>query len=149
MHCNLYVPSAYIVYLHYSSGDTALAYVKTFTYLGVLIHSSLSYREHINHTASRTLYAIIRARKGASQQARRTAFFSVCLPLLEYASEIWNPHLRYLVQDLESINRKAFRWACRFGKYEHISSAMEEFNWPTLEDRRKLKDCHTPGKIYK
>ena len=28
-------------------------------------------------------------------------------------------------------------------KYEHILSTMEEFNWPTLEDRRKLKDCHT------
>ena len=85
----------------------------------------------------------MRALKGALQQAKRTAVFSVCLPLLEYASEIWNPHLRYLVQDLESINRKAFRWACRFGKYEHILSAMEEFNWPTLENRPKLKDCHT------
>ena len=134
----------------YSSGNTALASMETFTSLGVLIHNSLSYKEHINNTlrkASRTLYAIMRAPKGASQQAKRTAFFSVCLPLLEYASEIWNPHLRYLVQDLESINRNAFRWACRFGKYEHISSAMEEFNWPTLENRRKLKYCHTLEKI--
>ena len=134
----------------YSSGNTALASTETFTYLGVLVHSPLSYREHISHTlrkASRTLYAIMRALKEASRQAKRTSFFSVCLPLLEYALEIWNPHLRYLVQDLEPINRKAFRWACRFGKYEHISSATEEFNWPTLEDRRILKDCHTLEKI--
>ena len=113
----------------HSSGNTALASTETFTYLGVLIHNSLSYKEHINHTlrkASRTLYAIMRAPKGASQQAKRTAFFSVCLPLLEYASEIRNLHLRYLVQDLESINRKAFRWACRFGKYEHVSSSAME-----------------------
>ena len=68
-------------------------------------------------------------------------------PLLEDASEIWNPHLRYLVQDLESMNRKAFRWACRFGKYEYISTAMEEFGWPTVEDRRKLEDCYTLEKI--
>ena len=133
----------------YSSGNTALASTETFTYLGVLVHSSLSYKEHINYTsrkASRILFAIMRALKGASQQAKRTAFL-VFLPLLEYASEIWNPHLWYLVQDLELINRKAFRWACRFGKYEHISSAMEEFNWPTLGDRSKLKDCHTLEKI--
>ena len=86
MHCNLYA---------------ALDSTETFTYLGVLIRSSLSYREHMNNTlrkASRTLYAIMRALKGASQQA----FFSVCLPLLEYVSEIWNPHLRHLVQGLES-----------------------------------------------
>ena len=134
----------------YCSGNIALASTETFTFLGVSVHCSLSYREHINHIlrkASRTLYAITRALKGASQQAKRSAFFSVCLPLLEYASEIWNSHLRYLVQDLKSINRKAFRWACRFGKCEHISSAMKEFNWPPLEDRRKLKDCHILEKI--
>ena len=75
----------------YSSSNTALASTETFTYLGVLIHSSLSYREHINNTlrkASRTLCAIMTVLEGASHQAKRTAFFSVCLPLLEYASEI-------------------------------------------------------------
>ena len=69
----------------YSSGNTALASTETFTYLGVLIHSSLSYREHINHTlkkASRTLDAIMRALKGASQQAKTTAFLVyACLSL--------------------------------------------------------------------
>ena len=72
----------------YSSGNTALASTETFRYRGVLIHSSMSYGEDINHTltnTSRTLYAIMRALKGASQQPKRTAFFSVCLPFLRYA----------------------------------------------------------------
>ena len=43
-------------------------------------------------------------------------FFSVCLPLLEYASEIWNPKLKYLVQSLETIDQKSFRWAYGFKK---------------------------------
>ena len=75
----------------YSSGNVALVSTETFTYLGVLVHSSLLYREHINHTlrkASRTLYAIMRALKGASQQAKRTAFLvSACLSL--------NTHLKF------------------------------------------------------
>ena len=33
----------------YSSGNTALASTETFTYMGVLVHSSLSYQKHINH----------------------------------------------------------------------------------------------------
>ena len=133
----------------YSSGNTALASTETFTYLGVLVHSSLSYTEHINYTskkANRILYAIMGALKRASQQAKKNSMFQY-MPLHEYASEIRNLHLRYLVQDLESINRKDFRWACRFGKYEHISSDMEEFNWPTLGDRSKRKDCHTLEKM--
>ena len=68
----------------YSSENIALTSTET-TYLGVSAYSSLLYKEHIDHTlmkASRTLYAIMRALKGASQQAKRTAFVSVCLPLL-------------------------------------------------------------------
>ena len=70
MHCNLYA---------------ALDSTETFTYLGVSIRSSLSYREHINDTlrkVSRTLYAIMRARKGASQQAEGTAFLVYVCPSL-------------------------------------------------------------------
>ena len=75
----------------YSSGNVALASTKTFTYLGVFAHSSTSYREHINHTlrkASRTLYAIMKAPKGASQQAKRTAFLVSACPSL-------NTHLKF------------------------------------------------------
>ena len=75
------------------------------------------------------------------------AYVSVCLPLHGYASEVWNSHLRYLVADMESINQKAFRQACYFQKYEDITSAMKNSNWPTLEDRRQIKDCCTHDKI--
>ena len=68
---------------------------------------------------------LMRALKGASALATRTAYFSACLPLMEYASEIWNPDLRYLIQDIEKVNRKAFRWAhCYSSKYDNISSEM-------------------------
>ena len=82
-----------------------------------LVHSSLSYKDYINTIlikVCRTLYGIMRAPKGASKQAKRTANFSVCLSFLEYTSEAWILHLRYLVKDRESKKRKAFRWACHF-----------------------------------
>ena len=69
----------------YSSGNTALASMETFTYLGVLVRSSLSYKEHINHivrNASRTSYAIMRALKGASQQAKEQNFLVCACPSL-------------------------------------------------------------------
>ena len=49
----------------------------------------------------------------------------------------------YLVQELES---KLSGGHVAVESFEYISSAMEEFSWPTLEDWRKLKDCHTHGK---
>ena len=65
---------------------------------------------------------------------------------MKYASEIWNPDLRYLIQDIEKINRKAFRWAHCFSKYDNISYEMIR-DWHSLESRREMKDLRTLHKI--
>ena len=134
----------------YSHGAAPLRATNSFIYLGVCVCSSLSFNNHINNTirkANSTLFMLIRALKGASSLAKRTAYFSVCLPLMEYASEIWNPDLGYLIQDIEKVNRKAFRWAHCYSKYDNISSEMIRRDWHPLESRREMKDLRTLHKI--
>lgn len=134
----------------YSHGAAPLRATDSFIYLGVCVCSSLSFNNHINNTirkANSTLFMLMRALKGASSLAKRTAYFSVCLPLMEYASEIWNPDLGYLIQDIEKVNRKAFRWAHCYSKYDNISSEMIRRDWHPLESRREMKDLRTLHKI--
>jgi hypothetical protein len=134
----------------YTLGDTPLASSNRFTYLGINVCHTLSFNAHIKQTlqkASGTLYMLMRALKNASCSAKRTSYFSICLPVLEYASEIWSPSMKYLIADLEKINRKAFRWAYTFRKFDSISSEMEKVNWPTLMSRRVEKDAKTLRKI--
>ena len=158
----------------YSLGAGPLRASDSFIYLGVCVCSSLSFNNHINNTiqkANSTLFMLMRALKKASSLAKRTAYFSVCLvgwlvvifievflrninsvdlsclPLMEYASEIWNPDLGYLIQDIEKVNLKAFRWAHCYRKYDNISSEMIRRDWHPLEYRREMKDLRTLHKI--
>jgi hypothetical protein len=91
---------------------------------------------------------LMRVLKNASTQAKRLAYFSICIPVLEYASELWSPHLKYQIDNIENVNRRAFRWVYSFKKYDRISDKMQELNWPTLQERRDQKDKNTLFKIY-
>lgn len=140
------VKSQYIYHLQ----GAPLVCTHEFTYLGVKVSSSLSFDAHIRQTlqkASATLYMLMRALKKASPKAKRTSYFSICLPLLEYASEVWNPSLAYQIANFERINRKAFRWAYSYKKFDSISKEMERAGWPTLLSRRVSKDKKTLDKI--
>jgi hypothetical protein len=140
------VKSQYIYHLQ----GAPLVCTHEFTYLGVKVSSSLSFDAHIRQTlqkASATLYMLMRALKKASPKAKRTSYFSICLPLLEYASEVWSPSLAYQIANFERINRKAFRWAYSYKKFDSISKEMERAGWPTLLSRRVSKDKKTLDKI--
>lgn len=134
----------------YQIDSIPLAHTDCFTYLGVRVLNTLSFSVHIAHTlqkANSTLYMLMRALKNASSASKRTSYFSICLPLLEYASEVWSPSLAYHIADFEKINRKAFRWAYSFKKFDSISSQMEKAKWHTLAIRRAQKDQKTLHKI--
>ena len=134
----------------YNYCGTSLISSQSFLYLGILVSSTLNFNEHINRIirkANGTLFMLMRTLKNTSPNVKRTAYYSVCRPLLEYASEIWSPHFDYSIQDLESINRKAFRWANNLRKFDSISSEMVKMGWQTLAERRRIKDESTLQKI--
>ena len=135
----------------YDLENTEINQVTSFIYyLGVSVSNSLSFKIHISQVirkATNTLYMLMRALKGASSLAKKTAYFSVCLPLLEYASEIWNPSFKYLIHSMESVNRRVFRWVYSYKKFDVITCYMNSNDWPTLEHRRSVKDRRSLDKI--
>ena len=38
------------------------------------------------------------------------AYSTLCKPILEYASEVWDPSSKQLEQQIEAVQRKAFRF---------------------------------------
>ena len=62
---------------------------------------------------------------------------SLALPILEYCSPVWFPHLKKGLNALEKVQRRASK--CAFGNFGRDMSYEERLmvlKWPTLEQRR-------------
>jgi len=119
-------------------------------YLGIIIDNKLNFLEHINFIVKRStgiLYMLMRSLKKAHTLTKKTAFFTICRPILEFSSIIWSPHHQKYIDKLEAVNRRAFRWAFNKSKHDHISHEMENNDWPTLKNRRELSDMAFYDKI--
>jgi ribonuclease P/MRP protein subunit RPP40 len=69
-------------------------------------------------------------------------------PHLEFASSVWNPHLKKDIDALEKVKKRAtrFPFQCKGMKY---SERLKLFNMQTLEDRRVRGDCIQYFKIMR
>ena len=120
-----------------------IASVDSVKYLGVTIDERLSFNNHITEIcskANRALTMLMRNLKKAKRKTRILAYKTICRPKLEYASQVWSPHLQKHINCIEAINRRAFRWCFNYRKYDKISECMFLNNWPTLESRRTESD---------
>ena len=76
------------------------------TYLGVIIHKSLSWSPHISDIvtkASRTLNFIKRNLSKCSSQVKESAYLMMIRPQMEYASDVWDPHCVGDIMELEKV----------------------------------------------
>ena len=76
------------------------------TYLGVIIHKSLSWSPHISDIitkASKTLNFITRNLSKRSSQVKESAYLTMVRPQLEYASDVWDPHYVGDIMELEKV----------------------------------------------
>ena len=65
-------------------------------------------------------------------------YTSLVRPILEYATQVWDPYQKSLLYKIEMIQRRAARWV--FSNYDFhssVSSMLKDLNWSTLEERRK------------
>ena len=66
------------------------------------------------------------------------------LPILEYSSQVWNPHTQKNVKKLEDVQLRAARWVCGscYSQATHpweksSHQCCRELNWPALSVRRE------------
>ena len=93
-----------------------LEQVEHFKYLGVLFSSDLSWSTHIDSICSkaRKLVGLLYRRFSANvdSQPLLEMYKLLVRPHLEYAAQIWNPHLVKNITKLEDIQKFALRMCC-------------------------------------
>ena len=84
-------------------------------YLGLHVHSKLSWSKHCKSVvskATRSLNCLRCSMFGCSREAKRIAYRALVRPILEYAAVVWCPHATGDIKLLESFQGRAARWIC-------------------------------------
>lgn len=128
------IPTQY--YLH----GVLLESVTSAKYLGVDISSDLSWDTHINKStkkANQTLGFLRRNVKVKSEPLKSIAYQTLVRPQLEYSSEVWSPHSQTLINQLESVQRRAARWIkADYARTSSVTAMLESLNLRRLDLRR-------------
>ena len=128
------IPSRY--FLH----GTLLESVSSAKYLGVDISHNLSWDDHVNRItkkANQTLGFLRRNIKVKSESLKANAYKTLVRPQLEYASEVWAPHTKSLVDQIEAVQRRSARWIkSDYGQTSSVTSMLNSLNLRQLDLRR-------------
>ena len=126
---------------NYHIGGASIQSTRSIKYLGVLLQGDLHWDGHISSVvsrASRVLGLMRSVLYDAPPKVKMVAYVTLCRPILEYASAVWDPYVKKLTYDLEIIQNKAIRFIFSVkGRDTSISTIKESNNISTLQDRRK------------
>jgi len=113
-------------------------------YLGVHIHSKLSWDIHINHVtakAKRALGFVRRNLRHCHPDTKKRAYIALVRPLVEYCSVVWDPHHQNKINKIENIQRAAARFVVgkpyRRNDDTSVTQILRELGWDTLQTRRR------------
>ena len=118
---------------------STLERVDCYKYLGVLLTDDLSWSMHaetVCQKVRRVLGLLYRRFYGhASQESLKQLYLSLVLPHLEYACQVWDPHLSKDINALEKVQKFACKlatakWDC---SYEELLGLMQ---LKSLQNRR-------------
>ncbi|KAF6019972.1 CPS1 [Bugula neritina] len=118
-------------------------------YLGVYIQSDLKCHGHTMNTVkkgNRLLAMIGRCLFSASTKTKMIAFNTVVWPVLEYASQVWSPYIKTLIDKVETVQRRAvnLKWILfTWSRYQgHINTAK-------MTILRCLSKATKPASVWK
>ena len=138
--------------IQYKLGDNTLNEVETIRDLGIMVDNKLKFREHISKI-TRSAYHKMRIffRLIKSRRIKVWTFIYKCYirPILEFATEVWNPNLKMDVARVEKCQRFFTRIALKKCRLPHIpyQQRLDLFHLPTLECRRTIADLVLVHKI--
>ena len=116
--------------------------LKSAKYLGCTISSDLKWNEHIKNIctkANKTIGFLKRNLNINNTTIKETAYKSLVRPTLEYASTVWDPYQQNNKNRLEMVQRRAARYVTnRYHNTSSVSDMLNQLEWKTLEDRRRI-----------
>jgi len=111
-------------------------------YLGIIIHSDLSWAEQVDHTvqkAWRALHFVMRVVKKGNKNTKSIAYKSLVCPILEYGAACWDPYRECQIKALDRVQKRAANFA-------HDTGGLD---WESLAQHRKLARMCAMFKAYK
>ena len=97
--------------------------------------------------ANRTLGMVKRGLREAPIKTKLLAIKSLVIPILEYATQVWSPHNKNLIKNIEKVQRDGVKWVYRLKKRESVSNCMTDNGIICLSDRRDNIDIQFLRKI--
>ena len=130
-----------IINTSYQLHGHTLEVVDSSKYLGVTISEDLTWRKHIEDTATKankTLGFVRRNLSECTSQVKSVAYTTMVRPRLEYSSTVWDPHLTSDVHTLEQVQRRAARFVNR--NYTQrtpgcVTNMVQSLGWESLQQR--------------
>ena len=99
----------------------------------------MTWKEHVKRTISKanTSRAFLQRNIASCFRAVKDACYKIMIrPIIEYAAIIWSPYTQSLINNLETVQRKAARFVCNnYYRYSSIPEMLQQLGWPTLEHR--------------
>ena len=131
--------------------DKIIPEVSNFKDLGVNMSSNLQFHVHISkivQSASRAASLIMRTFKCKKPVFMVKMFNTFIRSKLEYASSIWNPHSKILINQIENVQRKFTKRLPGLWNKSYVER-LKILNLCTLEERRLRLDLIFLYKILK
>ena len=127
---------------NYSIHNTTILETDAAKYLGVIIDSKLNWKKQfisIRNKCNRTLSFIMRNLNKCPQSVKARCYTALVRPIAEYACQVWDPHFKIDITNLEKIQNRAGRFATGNYLLETGNSKINRdlLGWETLEERRQ------------
>ena len=89
--------------------------------------------------AMRVLGILQRSLSSCGRYVKERSYLSLVRPIVEYATVAWFPQTKKGIDCIESVQRRAARLinndcSC----YSSVSTMVTDFNWPSLQSRRRI-----------
>jgi hypothetical protein len=119
-----HIPTLYLLH------NTTLETVPSSKYLGITISNDLTWNKHINNITTK-------ANQVQSERLKSTANKTLVKRQLEYSSTVWSPYTGTLIDQIESVQRRAARWVKNdFGRMSSVTDMLTSLQWRRLDLRR-------------
>ena len=104
------------------------------------IQSKLNWKPHINNITKKAnnIRAFLqRNLSRCPRPVKEQAYKTYVLPILEFASTVWDPHTIELTNQLEMVQRRAARFVTADYRRRHsVTVLLNQLQWQTLLQRR-------------
>ena len=128
----------------YTMEHTSLESVQAMKYLGVTISDDLRWNRHvadITGRANKLLGLLRRNLSTCDGRVKEAPYLGLVRPLLEYASQPWDPYTDNLSNEIEKIQRRAARFVTSdYQNYDHgsVATLLKDLGWKSLKNRREV-----------